>query len=131
MLDTWTMLRNWVHRGGPWTGSKEVVYALGPKGWSMFCIRPLDRVESDSSPQSSKLINSDFISFREVDPLLWTIVSNNMESPNDSLIRVLMCFLESSSMLPVSRYCLVYLCAVERFIRYLSHISLIGRVAAI
>ena len=74
---------------------------------------------------------TDFISFREVDPLLWTIVSNNMESPNDSLLRVLMCFLESGSMLPISRYCLVYLCTVERFIRYLSHISLIGRVAAI
>ena len=45
----------------------------------------LDRVESGNSPQSPKLLNSDFISFREVDPLLWTIVSNNMESPNDSL----------------------------------------------
>ena len=61
MFDTWTMLRNWVHRGGPWTGSKEVfhgpgpkrcstgskevVHGPGPKGWSMdlgsmFCIRP-------------------------------------------------------------------------------------------
>ena len=57
--------------------------------------------------QSPKLLNSDFISFREVDPLLQTIVSNNMESPNDSLLGVLMCFLESGSMLPVSRYCLV------------------------
>ena len=35
------------------------------------------------------------------------------------------------SMLPVSRSCLVCLCTFERFIRYLSHISLIGRVAAI
>ena len=57
--------------------------------------------------QSPKLLNSEFISFREVDPLLRTIVSNNMESPNDSLLGVLMCFLESGSMLPVSRYCLV------------------------
>ena len=37
-------LRNWVHRGGPWTGSKEVVHGPGPQGWSMdlgsmFCIR--------------------------------------------------------------------------------------------
>ena len=49
MFDTWTMLRNWVHRGGPWTGSKEVVHGPGPKGWSMdlgsmFCIRPMNRV---------------------------------------------------------------------------------------
>ena len=45
VFDTWTMLRNWVHRGGPWIGSKEVVHGPGPKGWSMdlgsmFCIRP-------------------------------------------------------------------------------------------
>ena len=80
--------------------------------------------------QSPKLLNSDFISFREVDPLLQTIVSNNMES-NNSLLGVLMCFLESGSMLPVLQYCLVYLWTVERFIRYLLHISLIGRIAAI
>ena len=45
--------------------------------------------------------------------------------------RVLMCFPESGSMLPVSRSCLVCLCTFERFIRYLSHISVIGCVAAI
>ena len=66
-----------------------------------------------------------------MDPLLWTIVCNNMESPNDNLFGVLLCFLESGSMLPVSRYCLVYLCTVELFIQYLSYISHIGRVAAI
>ena len=26
---------DWVHRGGPWTGSTEVVHGLGPQGWSM------------------------------------------------------------------------------------------------
>ena len=36
---------DWVQRGGPWTGSKEVVHGPGPQGWSMdlvsmFCIRP-------------------------------------------------------------------------------------------
>ena len=81
--------------------------------------------------QSPKLLNSDFISFREVDPLLQTIINNNMESLNDSLLGVLMCFLESGSMLPVLQYCLVYLWTVERFIRYLLHISLIVRIAAI
>ena len=56
--------------------------------------------------QSPKLhvLNSDFISFREVDPLLWTIVSKNMEKWNDSLFGVVMCFLESGSMLPALHY---------------------------
>ena len=36
VFDKWTMLRNWVHRGGPWTGSKEVVHGPGPKGWGCF-----------------------------------------------------------------------------------------------
>ena len=49
VFDKWTMLRNWVHWGGLWTGSKEVVHGPGPKGWSMdlgsmFCIRPLEDI---------------------------------------------------------------------------------------
>ena len=58
MFDTWTMLRNWVHRGGPWTGSKEVVHGPGPKGWSMdlgsmFCIRPRALVNALSVVKST------------------------------------------------------------------------------
>ena len=56
MFDPWTMLRNWVHRGGPWTGSKEVVHGPGPKGWSMdlgsmFCTRPFQN-EIDETHQT-------------------------------------------------------------------------------
>ena len=29
----WSM--DWVHRGGPWSGFMEVVHGLGPQGWSM------------------------------------------------------------------------------------------------
>ena len=29
----WSM--DWVHRGGPWSGSMEVVHGPGPQGWSM------------------------------------------------------------------------------------------------
>ena len=83
----------------------------------------LDSIESDSSPQSLKLLNSNIISFREGDPILWTIISDNMESPNNSFLVVLMCFLESESILPASRYCLVYLCTAELFIRHLSHFT--------
>ena len=66
------MLRNWVHRGGPWTGSKEVVHGPGPKGWSMdlgsiFCIRFQNGI---ARRNPSDIVSSFEGSFLKVDKLI-------------------------------------------------------------
>ena len=104
---------------------REYFLALG--SLLLTCV---DIVEIDTSPQPPKLLNWDFILLREVDPLLSTRVSNNIESASDSLLAVRRCVLGAGSMLPLSRFSLTYLETVKGWIRSLLPTSRIGNSAA-